>query len=344
MKRVVKLIIVMSMALALFTSCDKSTEKEGKVVTKESPLTLTYTTSAVPTDAHAKAMIRFKEIVEEKTDGAILVEVYQSGSLFKQDQEVAAVKSGSVSMADLNGVWLAEGSPWVSMFGAGYIFKSYDHMMAVLNGEIGAKVFEKITEEQGIRPLGAKYLGTRQINLRKNKHIKTPEDLKGINLRMPNSEAWLFLGKALGANPTPLSFTELYMALQTGTVDGQDNPLPTVKNAKFYEVTKSITLTYHLIDSLWPCINEGIWQSLTKEYQQVLNDAVVESNLFCDNLNIEAEKELIEFFKSEGLNVYEADVNAFSEIVLNKYTENKNLSGTWDLELLEEIKEMGKQF
>ena len=138
------------------------------------------------------------------------------------------------------------------MFTAGYLFNSYDHMTATLNGEVGQEVFQKISDEQGLLPLGAWYLGSREISLSEDRAIKTPEDLNGVNLRMPNSEAWLFLGEALGANPTPMSFSELYLALQTGAVDGQDNPLGSVESAKFYEVQKSITLTHHLVDSVWP--------------------------------------------------------------------------------------------
>src|SRR3989339_809652 len=226
---------------------------------KNKPVELVYTMTAVPTDAHAGAMRVFKEVVERVSAGNIKVKTYDSASLFKQEQEVSAVKSGQADITATAAPWLTDGSPWISMFTAGYIFKSYDHMTTVLNGEIGKQAFERVAKEQGIRPLGAQYLGTRQLNMVKDVWIKTPDDLKGVKLRMPNSDSWLFLGRALGANPTPISFSELYMALQPKTVDGQDNPLPSTKNAKFFEVTKSITLTNHLVDSVWPAINEAKW-------------------------------------------------------------------------------------
>ncbi|HAS73471.1 MAG TPA: transporter, partial [Clostridiales bacterium UBA8960] len=214
----------------------------------DKPVTLVFSVNAVPGDAHYEAMMKFEEAVEAKSNGSIKVDTFHSGSLFKQDQELAAVKSGQADIVYMSASWLGEGSPWISMFSAGYMFKSYEHMTNTFNGEVGAEVFQRVVDEQGVRPLKAFYLGTRQINLVKDKEIKVPSDLNGINLRMPNSEAWLFLGQALGANPTPIAFSELYMALQTGTVDGQDNPLPTVQSAKFYEVTKSITITNHLVD------------------------------------------------------------------------------------------------
>jgi tripartite ATP-independent transporter DctP family solute receptor len=313
----------------------------GAGETGAKPVELVYTMTAVPTDAHAGAMMVFKETVERLSGGQIKVLTYDSASLFKQEQEVTAVKSGQADITATAASWLTDGSPWVSMFTAGYIFKSYDHMTSVLNGEVGEVVFERIAKEQGIRPLGAQYLGTRQINLVEDRQIKTPADLKGVNLRMPNSDAWLFLGRALGANPTPISFSELYMALQTGTVDGQDNPLPTDKNAKFYEVTKSITLTNHLVDSVWPTINEAKWQSLTEQQKEWVMEGVKAGIEYCDKTNLKAEAELVAFFKSEGLSVYEADVDAFASHVLAQYLDS-DFSKTWDLDLFEKVQAAAK--
>jgi len=310
---------------------------EGTTVAEDEPVTLIFSVNAVPGDAHYEAMMKFKEVVEEKSNGSITVDTFHSGSLFKQDQELAAVKSGQADIVYLSASWLSEGSPWISMFSAGYMFKSYDHMTKTLNGEVGQEVFDRVAAEQGIRPLSAFYLGTRQINLVPDKEIKVPADLNGINLRMPNSDAWLFLGKALGANPTPIAFSELYMALQTGTVDGQDNPLPTVQSAKFYEVTSSITITNHLVDSVWPTINEARWESLSDNQRAVILEAFEESRQLCDQLNLDREAELVEFFKEQGLHVYYADIDAFSEHVLAQYLDNPDMTATWDMDLFDKV-------
>ncbi len=250
-----------------------------------------------------------------------------------------AVVGGDADMTLTSASWLTTGSPWISMFTAGYVFKNYDHMTKVLNGDIGKDVFERVSKEQGLLPLAAFYLGSRQISLSQDKAIKTPEDLKGINLRMPNTDAWLFLGKALGANPTPISFSELYLALQTGVVDGQDNPLPTVESAKFYEVQKSITLTNHLVDSVWPAINTAKWNSLTPAQQDIIRQAVEAARAFCDETNNQREADLVAFFKEKGLSIYEADVDAFSKHVTDYYLAD-DLSQTWDKDLLSEIQSM----
>jgi len=308
---------------------------------KNKPVELIYTMTAVPTDAHAGAMRVFKETVERVSGGNIKVKTYDSASLFKQEQEVSAVRSGQADMTATAAPWLTDGSPWISMFTAGYIFKSYDHMTKVLNGDIGKVIFERVAKEQGIRPLGAQYLGTRQLNMVKDVWIKTPEDLKGVKLRMPNSDSWLFLGKALGANPTPISFSELYMALQTKTVDGQDNPLPSDKNAKFYEVTKSITLTNHFVDSVWPAINEAKWQSLSDQQKGWVMEGVQAGIKYCDETNLKAEAELVEFFKKAGLKVYNADIDAFSKHVLQLYLDSA-YAKKWDMGVYKQIQDAAK--
>jgi len=308
---------------------------------KNKPVELVYTMTAVPTDAHAGAMRVFKEVVERVSAGNIKVKTYDSASLFKQEQEVSAVKSGQADITATAAPWLTDGSPWISMFTAGYIFKSYDHMTAVLNGEIGRQAFERVAKEQGIRPLGAQYLGTRQLNMVKDVWIKTPEDLKGVKLRMPNSDSWLFLGRALGANPTPISFSELYMALQTKTVDGQDNPLPSTKNAKFFEVTKSITLTNHIVDSVWPAINEKKWQSLSDEQKGWVMEGVKAGIKYCDDTNLKAEAELVDFFKKAGLSVYKADVDTFSKHVQAQYL-SSDYAKKWDMDLFKRIQDAAK--
>ena len=276
------------------------------------PVTLVFSIAAVPTDAHGAAQKVFKETLESISDVDM---IYSSAS------------------------WLTDGSPWISMFTAGYVFQSYDHMTKVMNGDIGKDVFQRVAEEQGILPLGCYYLGTRQVSLSEDKAVTTPADLNGVNLRMPNSDAWVFLGKAMGANPTAIPFNDLYLSLQTGAVDGQDNPLPTVQSAKFYEVQKSISLTNHLVDSVWPTINVKTWNKLTDTQKGWVMEAVEAGRKACDEQNLKTESEVQDFLKEKKLSIYEADVAAFADHVLNTYL-NDPISDTWDKDLLAEIQAM----
>lgn len=304
---------------------------------------LRFSTVSVPGDAHTEAIYILKNTVEKLTNKQITIEVFHSGSLYGQGEDCEAVMRGDLELCYMSAHWVASKVPEASMFTAGYLFKDYTHMTKVLNGEIGKKLFETIAKKINARPLGAFYLGTRHLNLRDiGRVVRRPEDLKGVKLRMPNTPAWLFLGKALGANPTPLAFGEVYLALKTGTIDGQENPLPTDYNAKFYEVTKYIILTGHFVDSVWPTIHERIWQELGPDLQKKLLYAVNTARRYCDNTNLKREKELVDFFKKQGLIIIRPDLKAFRETVLKAYLENKEISGNWDMNLYNEIQALAK--
>ncbi|SDL00468.1 sialic acid TRAP transporter substrate-binding protein SiaP [Natronincola ferrireducens] len=344
-RKLMCLLLFVTMISSMFVGCTgNNVETSGETPGEDSggldnPVELTISLTAVSTDTHAKAMAEFKKYVEEKSNGNITVDLYTDATLFTQEEELVGVVAGDIDMTLTSASWLTTNSPWISMFTAGYIFNSYEHMTSVLNGEIGQEVFAKVAEEQGLIPLGAWYLGARQISLSQDKAIKTPADLAGINLRMPNSDAWMFLGRALGANPTPISFSELYLSLQTGVVDGQDNPLPTVESAKFYEVQNSITLTDHLIDSVWPAINPNTWNSLSDEQKQIVLEGIEVGREYCDTTNLQREAELVALFKEQGVVIYEADKTAFANHVLDQYLNNP-ISDTWDMEIYEQIQKL----
>ena len=322
----------------LLGACASDQNREGSGIIK-----LRFSTVGVPRDAHTLCLYTFKEELERSTAGRIKVEIFHSGQLFTQESEQLAVRRGTVAMVYTGAHWLAEHVPYFSMFTMGYLFKDYSHMARVFNGSLGERLFEDVARKIGVRPLGAFYLGTRQLNLRDTGHaVRRPEDLKGVKLRMPNSPSWLFLGQALGANPTTISFSELYMALKTGTVDGQDNPLPTTYNAKFYEVAKYIVLTGHLVHAVFPCINEGVWRKLDPELQGQVRLAIEQSRQVCDSLNLKAETELIDYFKSRGVIVSEPDREAFKQHVRKQYLENEKLVGDWDQALFREVEALAE--
>jgi tripartite ATP-independent transporter DctP family solute receptor len=324
-------IILVVFVLVLAFSC---------VTVSAADVKLTWSSISVPGDAHTEAMTVFKEEVENLSAGHITVDLYIAGAIYTQEGELAAVREGTLDMAYYSANWLAEFVPYLSMIGAVYTFSGFGHMDRVLNGEIGEAIFEDVAQKTGLRPLGAFYLGTRQLNLvEKVGEVRTPQDLKGVKLRTPASPAWIALGKALGGNPTPMSFGEVYIGLKTGAIEGQDNPLPTDKNFKFYEVTKYIILTDHVVNSVWPTINEKKWQSLSDIDKLIIHKAIQKARKFCAETNLKAESELVEFFKGEGLIVIEdPDKEAFAEYAKWSYqNESKDISKDWDMELYEEI-------
>ena len=307
------------------------------------PVRLTWSSASVPGDAHTQAMFEFKRVVEEMSNGRMRVDVHHSSELFTQEAEIAAVRRGNLDMMYGGPNWLAEMVPYMSMLAAPYIFESYEHMTQVMNGPIGQEINEDIAQQTGIRPLATFYLGTRQLNLRDiGREVRTPADMRGVKLRMPGTPTWLFMGETLGANPTPLSFSEVYLALQTGTIDAQDNPLPTVRNASFYEVTKYIVLTDHFINPIMPIINEQKWQSLTDAQKDIVMVAIESARRLCDELNLQQEAELLDFFANEGMVIIEPDKEAFRTHALGMVMNNREMVASWDMELFEEVQALAE--
>ena len=335
-KSILAILLVFLLPLAAFAGGEQEPAEDE-------PVTLTWSSVSVPDDAHSKAMLEFERVVEEISDGQIEVEIFLSGELYNQDTGLPAMRRGNLDMAYTGPNWIAEFMPYVSMFAAPYIFDSYEHMTQTFNGPIGEEFFDDVAEEVGVRPLGAYYLGTRQVNLRDiGREVRTPEDMDGVKLRMPGTESWQNMGRALGANPTPLAFTEVYLALQSGTIDGQDNPLPTDFNAKFYEVTKYIVLTNHYINPIMPTINEEKWQSLTDQQKDWVMQGIAAAQEVCDTLNLEQEAELLDFFEGEGMTIIEPDQEAFKEYALDYIMGDEELVAQWNMDLFDQIQQLGE--
>jgi tripartite ATP-independent transporter DctP family solute receptor len=298
-------------------------------------------TPAVPGDWHAEQLYIFKEYVERALPDQFDVQVFTNATLFKQGTEPAQMMRGNLDMAMISAQDIAKQLPQYSIFTAGYLIRDPKHQKAVFYGDVGDEYFKAVSDKMKLQILSVGYLGTRQLNLRDVRDVKTPADLKGVKLRMPGSKAWQFLGTALGAAPTPLAFNEVYLSLKTGTIDGQDNPLPTDQKAKFYEVTKQIVLTGHLVDGVFLAISNKTWDKLNAEQRQVFTDAARNAAEFNNNNRLRDEAKLVEFFKSEGLTISTPDREAFRKHVQKAYLESE-FSKTWPKGLLERINAAGK--
>ena len=297
---------------------------------------LRISTPAVPDDWHAKMWTVMKDELEKTAPGQFDTQINLNASLFKQGTEPAAMARGNLEMSSISAFDIAKLVPEFSIFTAGYIIRDPEHMMKVFNGPIGADLFKLVSEKMDITILSPIYLGTRQLNLREAKNVRTPADLKGVKLRMPGSKEWLFLGEALGATPTPLAFGEVYLGLKTGTIDGQDNPLPSVRSAKFYEVTKQITLTSHLVDGIFISVSNKAWNALNADQKTKLKAAAQAAAKYNNENRITDEKQMVDFFKSQGLTVTTPDVDAFRKTVQTAY-QNSEYAKLWPTGMLDRI-------
>jgi tripartite ATP-independent transporter DctP family solute receptor len=295
---------------------------------------LKFNTVGVPTQPEYKAMEVFAKNVEALSAGKIKARLFHSGQLGDQKTQITKVQRGTLEMSFADGTWLSEFIPEMGVFGAAYLYRDLDHMYRVMLGPMGQEYFEMAAKKISIRPLDVWYLGTRELNLR-TKAVTKPEEMKDVKLRVPNNPMWIAMGKALGANPTPLGFGELYLALKTGTVDGQDNPLPTDETAKFYEVTKYIIMTHHAMGQLWPIIHEPLWQGMPAEYKQWIRTALRTARYHMNYVVMEGEATLLEKFEKQyGMKILYPDLEPWRKNARPAY---KEFEAKWGAGVYEKI-------
>ncbi|MGC1693835.1 MAG: TRAP transporter substrate-binding protein DctP, partial [Pseudolabrys sp.] len=204
---------------------------------------LRFSSAFTETDLRAEAYKAFAAAIKDEFD----FEPYWGNTLFKQGAELVALQRDNLDMCNLAPADISKQIPAWSLLTSAYLFRDYDHLKKTFKSDVGKQFIKMAKDQLGIQVITPVYFGSRNVNLRSDKVIKTPADLAGTKLRMPPGEFWQFLGESLGANPTPVAYAELYTALQTGTVDGQDNPLVASKLMKFDEVTSQFILTRHVI-------------------------------------------------------------------------------------------------
>ncbi len=297
---------------------------------------LRISTPAVPDDWHAKMWTVFKDALDQSAPGEFDVQINLNASLFKQGTEPAAMARGNLEFASISAFDIAKLIPEFSIFTAGYVIRDPQHQQRVFNGPVGAELFKLVAEKLDVTLLATAYLGTRELNLREARNVRTPADLKGVKLRMPGSKEWLFLGEALGATATPLAFGEVYLGLKTGTIDGQDNPLPTVRAAKFYEVTKQLVLTHHLVDGLFIAVANKTWSAASVAQKTKLKAAAQAAAAYNNENRLKEEGQIVEFFKQQGLQVSTPDGEAFRKTVQAAYAAS-DMAKAWPKGLLERI-------
>lgn len=294
---------------------------------------LRLSSPASPTDQRAVALT---EIFGPAVAGFATFEPHWNATLFKQGTELEAIARGNLEMSITSPQELATLIPSWSIFTAGYLLRDAEHQKRVFGADFMAPMKKEVEDTLGVKLLSVMYLGRRQLNLRGDKEIKTPADLAGVKLRMPGTDAWQFLGSALGANPVPMAFTEVYTGLQTGAIDGQDNPLPTDKDSKFYEVTNQIVLTSHLVDQNYLAFSKKVWDGLTAEQQATVQKAADDAAESGRQKQLALEAELEQFFKDQGLKVYAPDVDAFRTHVQKAYLES-DFAKDWPAGMVDQI-------
>ena len=228
------------------------------------------------------------------------------------------------------GAWV----PSISVVEAPYIWRDAAHLDKAMNGPIGEQFNETLVRARGMRILGTTYYGTRHITTT-SKEVRSPADMVGFKLRVPENDVFKAMAEAWGAKPTPMNFGELYLALKQNVVDGQENPLPTIKSGKFDEVQKYLVLSAHIITPRLVVVNEAFWQGLSAGDRRIISDAVKNGIAWQNAELIRQEGTLVDTFKAAGMTVVTPDPRAFRDPVLAKVP--KMFESKWGAGMVERI-------
>lgn len=274
---------------------------------------------AVPDPAGSsvgRAATRFAELVSEKTGGEVTVEIFPDGVLFGGDQNAAVNQLGSGA---LDGLILASSvyasfEPKMNAISLPYLFADYDQLKAYLGGEPGDELLASL-DRLGIHGLGF-FLRTFRDVTTKDRAITTAEDFEGLTLRTPNNPLFVALFQELGANPTPMAFSEVYTALQLGAIEGQENPVEVPYNNKFAEVQGQLNITQHLADSFLVALSNNAWESIPEAHREAVQEAADEMIAEHDAEEIAAEQDIIAKLQEQGM-----QVNHFAEGELERVQE-----------------------
>ena len=306
-------------------------------------------TYMLPAHAQAKPAIRFAAVFSDRDiradmirlfakeiEGDFKLEPFYGGTLFKQGTELVALQRDNLEMGNIAPQDISKQIPAWSILTSAYLFRDANHLNKFFASDLGTQMKKMVEDQLKVKILGPTFFGTRQVGLKGKKKINVPADMAGIKLRMPPGDAWQLLGRSIGANPTPMAYAETYTGLQTGAIDGQDNPLPNVQNMKFYEVMGQIVLTSHLIGFDLLAVNMKTWQSMSPAKQAAFQAAADKAIAWSAAEHLKKEAELADGFKKQGLDVYAPDVGAFRAYAQKIYLASDEAK-SWPPGMLEKI-------
>jgi tripartite ATP-independent transporter DctP family solute receptor len=278
---------------------------------------------------------RFKEELEKAAPDQFDIKLHPGSSLFRQGTEVPAIQRGNLEMSTMTTFEVAQQIPEWGFLNRAFLFRDWDHVTKVLRGPVGERYAKDVADKMEIVILAPTYLGTRQVNLRTTREVKSPADLAGVKLRMPGGPEWLLLGQSLGVTPTPMAMPEIYLALKTGAIDGQENPLTIMNAAKLHEVTQQVVLTAHLVQPVFYALRKQVWDGLSDDLKQKVRAAAVSATTFNDEARLNDEKQVAERIKGLGLSVSPVDLKPFRDNADKVYAAS-DLTKPWRADLMQQ--------
>lgn len=256
------------------------------------------------------------EEIKKRTNGKFEIQVFPASSLGKETDINQGLQLGTVDMIISGLSFAARSFPRIGVGYYPFTFRDAEHQYKWSTSPAFRELADGYKAKSGVHITALTYYGARHTT--SNRPIKNCADMKGLKIRVPDVPAYMAMPRACGANPTPIAFAEVYLALQNGTVEAQENPLPTIEAKKFFEVQKHIILTGHIIDGVATQIAPHVWNKLTDEEKKIFTEVTQEAARRGTAMVLKREAELAEEFKKRGLTVTEVDRGEFQKAVLEK--------------------------
>jgi tripartite ATP-independent transporter DctP family solute receptor len=265
------------------------------------------------------------EEVKKRTDGALEIEVFPASSLGKESDINEGLTLGTVDIIYTGQLFAGRAYGPIAIGGSPYMFRDFEHWTAYRDSDLFQDLAAGYRDATDHEVITLTYYGERHVT--SNKEIQQPADMAKLKIRVPDAPLYTMFPEAVGANPTPIAFAEVYLALQQGVVDAQENPLPTIQFKKFYEVQDYITLTGHITDALLTIVSGSTWSSLSEAEQEMLAGVLKEAAANCTEDIVKAEQDLVAWFRDQGKTVNEVDRTAFREATVPLHN---GPAATWD--------------
>ena len=307
------------------------------VATMASAETLRFAHVYETSEPYHKWALWAADEIEKRTHGRYTVEVHPASSLGKEADINEGLSLGTVDLIYTGNQFAGRSYGPIGIAGAPYMFRDFDHWKTYAESDLFKEISQGYQDATGNVPLAMNYYGKRHTT--SNKEISTPEDMQGLKIRVPNAPMYMMFPEAVGANPTPIAFSEVYLALQQGVVDAQENPLPTIQAKKFYEVQDYINLTGHITDSLITIAGGPLWNRLSDEDKEVFRNVYTEAGEKITNDIVQSEEDLVAWFEDQGVTVNKVDTEPFREAVIPYHNGD---AATWDKETYDRLQALGQ--
>lgn len=347
-------VMLLTIMLAITAGCGGGNKAaETKSSTSQTPETKSGAAQTVeikighvgaPVSPQQGAADIFIKLVEQKTSGSVKLKIYNNSQLGDERGLVEGLQMGTIDGGIISSGLFATSYNVMGAFEVPFLFKNAEHVLSVCNGDIGKQVLSKLEVKAKLKPIAIWDHGFRQIT-NKVRPIKEPKDLKGLKIRSPEVQAYSFALEALGAVPVPMAFTELYIALDRGVVDGQHNPLMHVKGQRFWEVQKYLSVMDFAYTPNILAFSNKIWDKLSKEQQSQVRDAAIETSKQWSAASAKEELALLEEIKGkmEVLTASDIKRDEFVKVVVdNAYPKYKDKFGQEFVDFLNSVQKAAK--